>query len=261
MGFLSGVGGFLGAGKEGQGYKKAEEMWKKYGKTAEETQNRVDPFAPYRDALAERLSGIVSGEIDFTTDPGYQWRLQQGQQATERAASARGFNMSGNVMGALGQQAQGFASTEYNNIIGRLANLSGATGAGAAGGQAYADVKRAAVEGRTGARINRGYAQSRGIGSLFGGMEGGVNDAGSIASMASSFSDRALKENIKPVGKLDNGLTVYVWDWTEEAKKLVGDQPTLGVIAQEVQEVAPEAVIEDDSGYLKVNYGALYPCK
>ena len=81
--------------------------------------------------------------------------------------------------------------------------------------------------------------------------------AGTAASLY-NMSDIKLKTNIKQVGKLNNGIKVYTWNWTEEAKGIVGDQVEYGVIAQEVMEVVPEAVIEGNDGYLRVSYEALY---
>lgn len=71
-------------------------------------------------------------------------------------------------------------------------------------------------------------------------------------------SDRRLKTDIKKVGKLGNGLNVYTWKWNDEGKKFaLKSQPEIGVIAQEVQDVIPDAVVRGDHGYLMVNYGAL----
>jgi hypothetical protein len=86
------------------------------------------------------------------------------------------------------------------------------------------------------------------------GLMQGLQAAGSIASIAKGFSDIRLKKDIKRVGKLPNGLNIYTWEWTEEAKLLVNKQPTMGVIAQEVQEVLPEAVAVHSDGYLMVDY-------
>jgi hypothetical protein len=80
----------------------------------------------------------------------------------------------------------------------------------------------------------------------------GLQAAGTIASIYRS--DIRLKKDIKRVGKLPNGLNVYTWEWTEEARPLVNKQPTMGVIAQEVQEVLPEAVSTHADGYLMVDY-------
>jgi hypothetical protein len=82
-------------------------------------------------------------------------------------------------------------------------------------------------------------AQSKsGVGSAIG---GGL-------ALASAFSDSRLKENIKPIGKLPNGVPIYSY-------KIKGtDLPQIGVIAQEAQLYRPNAVHLDPSGYLKVNY-------
>ena len=85
------------------------------------------------------------------------------------------------------------------------------------------------------------------------GLMQGLQAAGTIASIFGA-SDIRLKKDIKRVGKLPNGLNVYTWEWTEEAKLLVNKQPTMGVIAQEVQEVLPEAVAVHSDGYLMVDY-------
>ncbi|MBP5398895.1 MAG: tail fiber domain-containing protein [Alphaproteobacteria bacterium] len=69
-----------------------------------------------------------------------------------------------------------------------------------------------------------------------------------IAAGLAMFSDERLKENIRPVGKLDNGLTVYCFNF-------VGSKISqLGLLAQEVAEVKPEAVFRDENGYLMVCY-------
>jgi hypothetical protein len=68
------------------------------------------------------------------------------------------------------------------------------------------------------------------------------------------MSDIRLKENIERIGQLQNGLGLYRWTWTDEAADLVGDQPAVGVIAQEVQEVMPDAVLIGDHGYMMVDY-------
>lgn len=72
---------------------------------------------------------------------------------------------------------------------------------------------------------------------------------GAVTSLAGAFSDANLKENIKPVGKLDNGLTVYSYNFKGVP------YTEIGLIAQEVQKVKPEAVYQDKhTGYLKVVY-------
>ncbi len=62
------------------------------------------------------------------------------------------------------------------------------------------------------------------------------------------FSDVRLKENLKPVGKLDNGLTVYCFNFKGSKT------PQIGLLAQEVIDVIPEAVYEGEDGYLMLRY-------
>ena len=71
------------------------------------------------------------------------------------------------------------------------------------------------------------------------------------------FSDKKLKENIKPIGKSENGHNVYTWDWNDKAKELGVNDPTTGVLAQEVMKYMPEAVSKNANGYYMVNYGVL----
>ena len=74
-----------------------------------------------------------------------------------------------------------------------------------------------------------------------------VSTAGKIG-VAFAASDRRFKENIKKVGKLDNGLDVYLFNYKNDKT------PRIGLIAQEVRKVKPEAVLEDKSGYLYIRY-------
>jgi hypothetical protein len=60
------------------------------------------------------------GDQPFTADPSYQFRLQQGQQALERSAAARGGTFSGRAAKDLTNYAQGAASQEYGNAYNRF---------------------------------------------------------------------------------------------------------------------------------------------
>jgi len=73
--------------------------------------------------------------------------------------------------------------------------------------------------------------------------------AGTIASLASLFSDIRLKENIIHVGK-KNGHNIYQFNYIGMPERYEG------VMAQEVMKTHPDAVIETPLG-LKVNYGAI----
>lgn len=71
-------------------------------------------------------------------------------------------------------------------------------------------------------------------------------------------SDIKLKENIKKVGE-QNGFNIYTWDWNDLAKSFgIENQPTRGVMAQEVMNVIPSAVKPHPvNGYLTVDYSKI----
>jgi hypothetical protein len=80
-----------------------------------------------------------------------------------------------------------------------------------------------------------------------------LSGAGSAATAAPAimamFSDERLKEDIAPVGKLNDGQNVYSYRYK-------GDPvPRIGLMAQEVAQTRPEAVARHPSGYLMVDYG------
>ena len=71
-----------------------------------------------------------------------------------------------------------------------------------------------------------------------------------------------MKTNIETI---DNALdkvsqiSGVKYNWNELAEGKDKDKREAGVIAQEIKEVLPEAVIERDNGYLAVQYERLVP--
>ena len=59
-----------------------------------------------------------------------------------------------------------------------------------------------------------------------------------------------MKENIEQVGVMDNGLPVYLFTYKGD------DKVNMGVMAQDVEQVIPDAVHEIN-GTKYVNYGEL----
>jgi hypothetical protein len=64
-------------------------------------------------------------------------------------------------------------------------------------------------------------------------------------------SDAALKHDVLLLGRLNNGLGFYRFSYNGSDKAYVG------VLAQEVQAIAPEAVVRRPDGYLRVYYEKL----
>lgn len=80
------------------------------------------------------------------------------------------------------------------------------------------------------------------------GMLGGLFSG--LGSVAAAFSDERLKENVKQVGKTNDGQKIYSYNYKGDSK------PQMGLIAQEVMKKHPDAVTADRrSGFLMVNYG------
>ena len=80
------------------------------------------------------------------------------------------------------------------------------------------------------------------------------NIMGTLGSLGgfSLFSDKRVKENLKKVGKLDNGLRVYSGNYKKETG--LDTRPQLFLLAQEVRKKKPQAVGRR-LGVLTVNYG------
>lgn len=79
-------------------------------------------------------------------------------------------------------------------------------------------------------------------------MMGGLFGLASKGVGMLPFSDRRVKENIKRVGTLDNGLPVYAYNYLWDKTTIVG------VMADEVEKIHPEAVVEDGNGIKHVRY-------
>ena len=94
------------------------------------------------------------------------------------------------------------------------------------------------------------------------------------------WSDRRLKENLRPIGKeaadILSRLTAYRFNWNDKVDQFMTDlkpgKEEIGLIAQEVQEVLPDAIIvnkcgnkidsdgkEIESEYLTISWNKITP--
>ena len=116
---------------------------------------------------------------------------------------------------------------------GQLANWSGPDFLGAATAQGQYD---------QGVYNAKSAANSNFTGALIG--AGGAVAGGALAS------DRRLKKNIKRIGTHILGIGLYTWDY-------LWGEPFAGVMADEVEQVMPEAIVMHPSGFKMVNYSML----
>jgi hypothetical protein len=136
-----------------------------FNKNVELQQPAIDAGNTSRNRLMQLLGlstgGADNGSLmkdfstaDFQSDPGYQFRMDQGQQALERSAAARGGLLSGAALKDTARFSQGLASQDYQaafdrfqtnrtNKMNPLLSLAGsaqtASGALGAAGQNYAN--------------------------------------------------------------------------------------------------------------------------
>jgi hypothetical protein len=64
-------------------------------------------------------------------------------------------------------------------------------------------------------------------------------------------SDARLKRDVVKVDRLENGIGLYRYRY------IWSDQAYVGVMAQEIAEIVPEAVVRGADGYLRVDYARL----
>lgn len=151
-------------------------MFKVGGKT-------FDTMAEARKYATENARG-ASEYQGFTATPGYQFRVDEGNNAINAMAGARGGLVSGATMQALQERGQNLATEEYGNYMNRLSGLTG-MGMSAAGNQASAGANYAS--GASNALANQGNAQAAGyIGqsnALMGGINTGLNILGYMQGM------------------------------------------------------------------------------
>ncbi len=101
------------------------------------------------------------------------------------------------------------------------------------------------------ARVSRQQSFApRGGGRSFGGRGGGGRSFGGGRG-GGRRSDIRVKHDIALLGRLDNGLGWYRFAYYG------GTRTYVGVMAQEVQRITPEAVMRDRDGYLRVDYDKL----
>jgi hypothetical protein len=117
----------------------------------------------------------------------------------------------------------------------QLANWQGADMLGAATAQGQYDMNA----------YNAQMASNSALTSSLIGAGGALGGAGIKAA-----SDRRLKKNIKRIGTHVLGIGLYTWDY-------LWGQPFSGVMADEVEQVMPEAIVMHPSGFKMVNYSML----
>jgi hypothetical protein len=154
----------------------------------------------------------------------------------------------GNVQAALAQfrpQLLNQLIEEQYSQLGGLTNIGQSTAVrqAAAGQQTGQNV--ANLLANQGAALAGGQLAAGNVNrQIFGDVLGALKTGGEAFK---AFSDQRLKKNVNHIGTRKDGLGVYEFDY------IWGGARQIGLMAQEVQAVYPDAVSEID-GFLAVDY-------
>lgn len=213
----------------------------------------TEATAPTANALSQIFSGATNNASQNTPAGGAR-NVMLAQLPQMQAQQV------GNYL--LGLQPQ--AAQNLNQLAQTQGQIgSGTVGAGYAGGQLglgtagvgtnlYQQTLNALLGVRGQDVIETGQNKSL-VGNLLGGASGSssTNPATGASSWGWSLSDIDAKMGLIPLGVVD-GIHVFAWRYKETGEL------AMGVIAQEVQHVVPEAVSKGSDGFLRVNYDLLF---
>ena len=177
---------------------------------------------PYREAGYSALSDITGMKPylthqftpeDFAAgiDPGYAFRLEQGQMANQRAANVGGGALSGNTLAGLQAYTQGQAAQEYGNAFNRYQTqrsniyntLAGIAGLGqtSLGQTTQAGVQSAANQGA--AIVGAGQAQAAGTIGAANALTAGITGAGNAYMLSNLLRTPPTNYAVTPVNQLN----------------------------------------------------------
>lgn len=221
----------------------SEQAWKR----------QQQEMQPWKEKGLQAFGALVDGSF-FQQDPGYQFRLNEGNKAINAAMSARGGANSGAALKELTRYGQDFASNEYQNAWNRqnaIANYGNqaAMALGNFAGGHSANLQNNAIGfGNAAAASELGKYQMRNqfgkdFMQTFGfdqgkkeGEGGGVNP-GMISTVASMFSDERVKTNIEPIPQEDikemkQHLKAVYFDYIDSG---FGVGKHAGILAQDLE--------------------------
>ena len=158
------------------------------------------------------------------------------------------------------QQAYNQAMTNYNlplNTLSALRSGSQVQNPTFVNSAQQATTAGPDLLGAAGSQYNAALGASNAANAAQSNFNSGLMGLGGTLGAAALMSDIRTKEHIKAIGWLPNGLPVYEYEYKPEWKDEAGHGKFIGVMAQEVELVQPEAVITRPDGYKMVNYGAL----
>jgi hypothetical protein len=182
-------------------------------------------------AIQALLSGDTSGFDAYKRATGFNAQAEQGSRGVTGNAAASGLLRSGGAGKALQAYGQNLQNQAAGSYMDRLQSL------------ADTGFKAGGLIGSAGQQSTSNTESSKG--------KPGIGDLLMSAASSVALSDRRLKENIVKMGTLKNGLNVYKYNYLNE------DDTHLGVMADEVAAILPEALGPVINGYNTVDYSKI----
>jgi hypothetical protein len=235
-----------------------------------------NPSQSYQDAYMQRLAPqLQMGREQLAQDLANKG-IDIGSKAYENAMRMQGQRENDLLLGAttqgfgVGQQARQTALQEQAYLRNEPLNTLSAvrTGAQVQGPQFVNSAQQATTAGpdilgaaQMGYNAQMGDFNARNAAQA--NLNQGLFSLGGAAMMAPAgtfaFSDPRTKENVKAIGVMNNGLTLYSFEYKDEFKEreFGGHGVHVGVMADEVEQVFPYAVKTLDDGYKVVDYGLI----
>lgn len=250
------------AGLQGQGLNAVRGLFGNLPSASQLTPSPINPGQTAQDAIMARVNPMLNRQQDrmnnqlanqgigIGSEAYTNAQKDFGQQANDAYSQAalQGINV-GQQARQQGMNEQGFYSQMPINLLNAVRTGSqvnnptfGATAPGANYSQAAAQQGQGA--------LNQYNAQVGNANSMMGGLM-------NLGGMYLRGSDLGIKQDVKKLHDDPRGFGVYEFFYKPEHRDTWGHGLHVGVIAQEVQRVKPEAVHRHPAGYLMVDYGAL----
>ena len=163
-----------------------------------------------------------------------------------------------------------FGTQAGNNAAGAFGTAQGALGSTIGAGQSVNQGYQTALQGYGNnlnaytslgnTSMNANAAQTS---AMYGALGSAIGAGTGLAALkygtpAATGSDIRMKHNIRHIGNLPSGLKVYSFEYLDQFKESPEDDGIkIGVMAQEVLPIFPEAVVTRPDGYMAVHYSLL----
>lgn len=212
-------------------------------------------------------TGQNAGFQKFLDSSNFNFINDQGGRSISGNAAAKGLLGSGAFGKSISDYGQNTAKSYLNDYLAQLMGtgnqgISAGSTISGAGGRSSSSNSSLGTSNSTSSGLSYGNSSGSSFGTSQGtstGQSTGTSSTtqglssllGSFAgSAAKAFSDRRLKKGIVEVGKLQGGLKVYGWTYLDGTK-------SIGVMADEVAQLRPDALGPVVDGYATVNYAQL----